>query len=410
MNLSYLTELIADKLHSLVCVYTRKNELVFVVNRLFDVNAYQADYRESMEQFLLDLSQTPQDMPLLSSVDNRSVYCTVPTPDYIFLIGPVCFFTKLNIRHDIKLGRNTDSRSDNIRQIETNLFFSYILLLRNLFFEKTITMMDILTFNCINTTTHDVTRNYYNVLFQNRENGTTHNSYAQEVRMLTSIETGNLELLAQTSEEDMHGKLGVMARSEDRSVRNLCLSVITLCSRAAIRGGVHPELAFSLCDSYALEIERTHSIMDLSPLVEEAKVKFCTMVKELKIKKPIEQEEVSYHPVVNKCKDYVYKHLHEKIVLQTIADELHINANYLSLLFRKCENISFTEFVMQKKVELAKSMLIYSSFSYAEIACQLGFVSQSHFGKHFREMTGITPKQYRDRFKADEPPRLKKTT
>lgn len=398
MNIRYLAEKTAEKLHTLVCAYTPEREVAFVVNRMYDVTSYQEHFRKPLETFLLDLTGTPRDFPLLSTTDRELVFCTIPTPEYTFLVGPVRFFNKIGIRHDLTLNRLSDDRINRIHTIELPEYVACVLLLRNLFFDKIVSEDDFLTYNCNNKVSRDIEKNMYSTLFENRENETTHNSYAQEERMLSAIETGNPELLMLTRKEDAGGEYGVMAPNMERSVKNVCISVVTLASRAAIRGGLHPELAFSLCDCYVMEIEHVRNLMELAPITENAKLKFCTMVKELKDRSS--QPDPHYHPLVSKAKDYIFRRLHEKITLQETAALLNVNPNYLSLLFKKCENVSFSEFVMREKINLSKSMLIYSSFSFAEIAAQLGFVSQSHFGKNFHAITGMTPKQFRDRFRA----------
>ncbi|MOA32976.1 DNA-binding transcriptional regulator ChbR [compost metagenome] len=50
---------------------------------------------------------------------------------------------------------------------------------------------------------------------------------------------------------------------------------------------------------------------------------------------------------------------------------------------------------MQQKVNFAQNLLIYSEYSYSEIATNLGFCSQSHFGKKFKSVTQLTPREYR---------------
>ena len=104
------------------------------------------------------------------------------------------------------------------------------------------------------------------------------------------------------------------------------------------------------------------------------------------------------NPHIQKCKDYVFAHLHEKISVQQIANELGLNANYLSELFQKCEHISLTKFIQSEKISLAKNLLIYSHYSYIEIAAYLGYSSQSHLGKQFKEKTGYTLRKYRETF------------
>ena len=101
------------------------------------------------------------------------------------------------------------------------------------------------------------------------------------------------------------------------------------------------------------------------------------------------------NPHINRCKNYVFSHLHEMISVPDIAKELNLNANYLLGLFHQCEKISLTDFIRREKMNLAKNLLAYSRYSSSEIATYLGFSSQSHMGKIFKEYTGMTPYQYR---------------
>ena len=50
-------------------------------------------------------------------------------------------------------------------------------------------------------------------------------------------------------------------------------------------------------------------------------------------------------------KEYIFKHLHEKIRVQEIADYLHLNSSYLSELFKQQESMTLTDFILQEKVK-----------------------------------------------------------
>ena len=52
-------------------------------------------------------------------------------------------------------------------------------------------------------------------------------------------------MLRQSLREDYTGKIGTLAKDEVRHMRNRGIVVVTLASRAAIRGGLLPEIAFS---------------------------------------------------------------------------------------------------------------------------------------------------------------------
>lgn len=399
MNTEYLMNLIAERLRTIVCEYSIDGELTYAVNKCYDTKEYAA-LMPGVGKFLLDMSDTDKMLPRLSSIDNHLIFCTVPTPRHTYLIGPVRFYSMPSIKHNLNMHHERDKMIDRVKFVAVSDYLFYVLLLRNLFYDNPIDEATLLLKDCVNqdeATYLDM--QHYDALFDIHEGKTKHNPYEQEQRMLGAIEAGNLELLHLSNDEGYEGDFGQMATQEARSAKNVCIAAITLSSRAAIRGGVHPELAFSLCDTYVREIELISDLYQLQPLVEEAEIRFANIVKEIKAHQTA-QVAPSYHPLVNKCKDYIFLHLHEKITLAQIAKELNVNPNYLSMLFHKCENVSFGKYMMQQKIELAKTTLIYTSFSYSEIAYQLGFASQSHFGKNFLEVVGMTPKQYRDRFKA----------
>ena len=55
-----------------------------------------------------------------------------------------------------------------------------------------------------------------------------------------------------------------------------------------------------------------------------------------------------------------------------------------------------SEYIRQRKLDVAKNMLRFSDMDLVEIANTLSYSSQSHFIQHFRQQTGMTPKAYRN--------------
>ena len=60
--------------------------------------------------------------------------------------------------------------------------------------------------------------------------------------------------------------------------------------------------------------------------------------------------------------------------------------------------MTIQQYIRKEKVRLAENLLRYSEYDVKEIASYLAFCSQSHFGKVFKEYTGLTPTKYRDKF------------
>lgn len=246
----------------------------------------------------------------------------------------------------------------------------------------------------------DILKQFSDLLFTNREQGISHNPYDQELREMTSIEQGDLTALSQSLGEDYSGKIGRLAKDELRNSKNLAIVNITLSCRAAIRGGVMPEISFSLSDTLIQKVEECSDIRAVNELMIALKYQYAHMVFEIKNSregKPIRED--SYH--IKKCKDYIVTHLHGKLSLSQIANALSLNASYLSDLFRRCEGISITEYIRTHKINLVQNLLMYSDYSYSEIASYLGYASQSHLGKQFKDMTGMTLRQYRELYGAE---------
>lgn len=99
---------------------------------------------------------------------------------------------------------------------------------------------------------------------------------------------------------------------------------------------------------------------------------------------------------INVCKEYIYSHIKERITIEELAETLGVSASYLSRLFKKETGDSVSAYIRRQKIEMAQNLLRYSDYSLIDIANRLSFSSQSHFIQQFRELTGMTPKRYRN--------------
>lgn len=98
--------------------------------------------------------------------------------------------------------------------------------------------------------------------------------------------------------------------------------------------------------------------------------------------------------VVRKAKEYLSVHYGEAVSLQSVADELGISSGYLSKCFKNVEKISFTEYLMNVRLEAAKKLMRDTRSSIAEIAYLVGFTDPNYFGKCFKKNEQMSPKEY----------------
>lgn len=102
------------------------------------------------------------------------------------------------------------------------------------------------------------------------------------------------------------------------------------------------------------------------------------------------------HPALVQAIDYIHEHLDEKLSVEAIASHLNLSVYYFCTLFAQSMGISPYQYVLQQRVERAKYLLKTTPLPLSEIAAICGFNDQTQMSKHFRKLTGIPPKAYRN--------------
>lgn len=93
--------------------------------------------------------------------------------------------------------------------------------------------------------------------------------------------------------------------------------------------------------------------------------------------------------------DYIQEHLDQDITLSDLAALLNLSPFHFSHQFKRSIGITPYQYLLQQRIERAKQLLNQSDRSITDIAFLCGFSSHSHLSKQFRQLTGMTPKAYR---------------
>lgn len=92
---------------------------------------------------------------------------------------------------------------------------------------------------------------------------------------------------------------------------------------------------------------------------------------------------------------YINANFTEKLYLEDLAAKFHFNPSYLSYRFKEVTGISFIEYLNSVRVKEAQRMLANSGSPVTDIALQCGFSNLTHFGRVFKDITGVTPSAFR---------------
>ena len=95
---------------------------------------------------------------------------------------------------------------------------------------------------------------------------------------------------------------------------------------------------------------------------------------------------------------YLQEHLAEDLSLSVLAQEFHLNPQYISQLFKNEIGVNFLSYLTNIRMEKAKKLLLSTSLSVAELAEQSGYGDYRVFTKVFKKSEGVTPSQYRRDF------------
>ena len=94
--------------------------------------------------------------------------------------------------------------------------------------------------------------------------------------------------------------------------------------------------------------------------------------------------------------NYINEHLDYSLTLAELAASVQMSPHYFATLFKQSTGLTPHQYVMKCRIDKAKQLLHIRELTLVEICQQVGFQSQSHFTKVFREHTKTTPKVYRD--------------
>lgn len=95
--------------------------------------------------------------------------------------------------------------------------------------------------------------------------------------------------------------------------------------------------------------------------------------------------------------DYVEQMPGRRLTLDAVSRRQGLSRAVFTKRFRSCVGQSFHQYVIKRRVEMARRLLLDTPLSLAFIAEETGFCSASHFVDVFQALTGTTPARFRER-------------
>lgn len=136
--------------------------------------------------------------------------------------------------------------------------------------------------------------------------------------------------------------------------------------------------------------------------IAEIILKLVSSVKKEKINMVLQSEKVidtesdiiTYKDLIRKIIDEKYSD--SEFTLSVLSEKLNISSGYLSSLFKKIFGITFQNYLIQKRMEKAKLLLLTTELKNYEIAEKVGFEDVNYFSLKFKKYFNNSPKQYKE--------------
>ena len=213
--------------------------------------------------------------------------------------------------------------------------------------------------------------------------------YAAEQAMLEMVRTGNINYHA-VLQRSVQLSPGVPVQGQD-PLRQMKISIIvftTLVCRAAMEGGLSPEVAYPLGDSYIQSAENSRDSGELNALASAMYHDFIYRVHHVRT------NPTCSHAIQKVC-DYIDMSLDRPIRTADLAALVGYTEYYLTEKFKKETGQSVSQYIRAAKIARAKVLLTSTALSVRDIAERLAFNTPNYFIQSFRALEGLTPAQYR---------------
>ena len=219
----------------------------------------------------------------------------------------------------------------------------------------------------------------------------SHREPGEEFLFYRAVAAGLIDAVQENCDRGAFENLEGAGRLSNDPVTNLRYHFVVataMITRFCTEGGMPMEEAFTLSDEYIRRMDCCTNIPEIIYVHHQMAMDFVCRMRQL-------HRNVASSKQVAQAIDYIYVHIMDRITVNKLAEAINISPTHLSRIFKQETGISVSEYIRQRKIDMAKNLLRFSDYDFVEIAVMLSYSSQSHFIQHFRSQTGMTPKTYR---------------
>lgn len=392
----------------------KENDLVYLSRQFANMFAFPVRLYNNMEKIYfyspVNISVDPADLcinRIMERNDEVSYYVydsfwyygIVNYKSYKFVAGPVS---------EVRVSDNDIKKLGFLLDIDKNDMFLFVSEMKSLFGIHLDTMIQsIILYNfSVNRTLYDISdiriknSEQNNISSNLKKDEISLNSYVKfyynyarsysiEKDIIKKVMNGDVDGLIDGAKKIPSVSSGNLSSHLIRHQKNFFIKLETIVARASIEAGLDVDEIFSLEEMYIRKCESLEDIDRIKNLQYHMIIDFADRVNKMN------QYNQNNSILVSQISKYIQNHISESIKTSDIANYLNKSRGRITTEFKNQTGINLSDFIRIKKIEEAEELLSHTDKSLIFISNYLGFSSQSHFCKVFKDIKGVTPDQYR---------------
>ena len=170
-------------------------------------------------------------------------------------------------------------------------------------------------------------------------------------------------------------------------LKGLLLELVVMMSRAAVEAGAPQTEVLGMGFSHLSELAAIDDDEALAVWLRETLERIFTAIEVRHVCEP--------SALVARTLEYIDSRIDHELTREEVARHVGISPGHMSKLLKERTGRSFVELTRESRVRAACRMLARTEMPLAEISVACGFCDQSYFTHVFKEVRGVTPRQYR---------------
>lgn len=141
-------------------------------------------------------------------------------------------------------------------------------------------------------------------------------------------------------------------------------------------------------NEYYKEITQQKKLGDAMRSLERMMIQFAREIKA--------DSSASNNGLIQKALQYIEEKFCEpELRIAEVADYVGLSQNYFSTIFKEETGVSFTDYLIQRRMKEAQNLLVHSDYRSSEISARVGYDNPTYFSTLFKKYTGVTVSTYR---------------